>query len=1359
MQNEDVLKLGFDISDVTSKAKQFSKILKQMSTDLIGYSVTNKTVFGPQGQHDLTVYVEAVTKAGKTISEVFHRGKASDPFSLVSSSVSAKESLITLEELVKKYSNTKLKAVELDVHGNEVVLKSQKALEDEYEKAYTNHLTKSSKLHLQEIENKNKEIHIIDKQIERENILLAKRLLRQHIAKSETSKSDMGSSNVTGSSVVSGFETFLGGSKSSFTARDVSNIESVKNSLISLFTKTKIGTERFNELFNAIRHGTLSSLGILTEEERRATLGMRRLIAAFNDANNVGQKSESVFISWRGLARIFVVQQLHQIIGRVTNSLLSATSAALEYSKRIGEVQTISQRAARTSEEWSTSLANLSNEYNIEILKTTEAAYEALSNQIAKGTAVNNFLGESFIFSRTTASTAAEGVNLLSSAINAYDLSATATNRISGILFKTIDLGRVRASQMANTFGNTASLAKTLGIELEELAASITTLTRQGIKYDTSATLINNIILKLLKPTEEMKNLFTEWGVTSGEAAIQTYGFVGVIQKLEQEFQKGGLSRLGEVETDMRAIRGAAGLAGSAFQSFQKDFQEIKNTQDEYEKAAAITANTLEFKLNKQINELNTLMVSDAGKRALEINLRFAESIGGLANNLKPVFTGFLNVYDITTRFGSIVINTASGVAYLVGGFGNLIPILATTYVSVKTVSFATDLLNNRNKLWADALNNLIVNHSTHNVKLVELGVKLGLVKVGIDGVVTSMWSMTAAQAAVTFGIPLAVAGLTYLVTSYANRSRDIAELSAKVQADLEEINRKILSQLAKRIDAENVLFEKNLDGRSKNFFNYITLLRRGVQQQKEVFDSLTFKFEEQDFNNSILGKTPLQSLDQLKARIEELNDKAFKFKNDGNLEIAKKHFEDINNLVSDVNSNFLRAIKDIDKEIIKLSENKENKLFENSLLGLSDPAKASKISQQIAKIRDEAQGLIDAGDIETGSKKLEDAFRLSENLISTSKGRQGKTIQQEIIESQIDAAKKYKEQLETNKIDEQQIARQNLSLIEQQIQDTQTLSDNWTNIKQTLQDINKEHQKANDLINNGQQKIRESISKIIGNSTQIRAFTTDYKIPFFDTENPAAREMVKGFEFFKKEFENLLKSENIDNNKLSELKKNYNKFINDYEDSTLLLNSVVGKNGETLQTLLNQTTVELNGLSSILSNISVAQARTIELKNIQIDFTAQEAKLKAEADRAGLVLTDLNDTTVQFTDKIKQIPSLADAMVEAITRLSAGITNDKANGGLLGFAGGGLIKGPVGRDRRTFNASSGEMVMDEEAVKRFYPTLSAMNANNNYGHGPITNVGDINIQTTLTGNTDVDVAAIAKKIQRGIRSGTMRLT
>jgi TP901 family phage tail tape measure protein len=376
-----------------------------------------------------------------------------------------------------------------------------------------------------------------------------------------------------------------------------------------------------------------------------------------------------ITISWESLVRFFATHIIYSEFNKLIAAFKEGIQTSTKLSLQIAEIQTISQRAQLSTQQWTTEIRRLSDEFNRPIGDVAEATYETLSNQIAKGADATKFLREALLFSQVTVSSTTDSVNLLSSAINAYNIPAERAGDLSATFFKIIDLGRVRASEMANTFGRVANLTSSLGISLEETGAAITVLTRQGVRYNEAFTLINNIATKLLKPTVPLVKLFKEWGVANGEAAIATFGFAGTLKKLE-EAAGGSDTELASMFKDIRAVRGVLGLTGSAFKDFASDLKEIKNAGAEYRKGIDLIQQSTGFKFEKQINEVKNLFAVDISKDFIKSIVELTDTFGSLRDNVDRFLTvGKLGVevfilykgYVISAEIATKLFNTTLG--------------------------------------------------------------------------------------------------------------------------------------------------------------------------------------------------------------------------------------------------------------------------------------------------------------------------------------------------------------------------------------------------------------------------------------------------------------------------------------------------------------------------------------------------------------------------------------------------------------------------------------------------------------------------------------------------------------------------
>ncbi len=499
-------------------------------------------------------------------------------------------------------------------------------------------------------------------------------------------------------------EGALGGLKGSnpLNANQANAAEAAIQRIRAAIESGSVSLQRFQQLYAQVIANPKQIIPNLTADEQAVVRSLRSMQNGFvqtgEAAKNMGEKFS---ISFAGIVRLFEAQVIKRVTGALQSSLIGGIQDAVDFSVRIAEIGTISQRSGVTTEQWAAGIRRLSSEFGNTQADVAEAAYQALSNQVTSSTDTFEFLNTTLRFSKAAVVSAADSGNLLAAAMKSFNLTTMDAERVASIFFKTIELGRVRGNEMADTFGRVGTIAADAGVKLEEVAAAITTLTVKGMKFSDASTLISNFLLKLIRPTDEMKKLFEEWGVASGQAAIATFGFGGVLQKLDVEAQKGS-NRLGELFNQIRAFRGAINLTGNSFGDFQKDLANITGGQADFNNAVDIVMESFGDRIRKQINQVKVYFSEEFGDGIVQAAVRITEAMGGMANILAatekfltPVVIGLVGwkAGTLAASFATYALEasmaasaaTATTTAVAVGGAS-----AATTANTVAVVANAT---------------------------------------------------------------------------------------------------------------------------------------------------------------------------------------------------------------------------------------------------------------------------------------------------------------------------------------------------------------------------------------------------------------------------------------------------------------------------------------------------------------------------------------------------------------------------------------------------------------------------------------------------------------------------------------------
>lgn len=356
---------------------------------------------------------------------------------------------------------------------------------------------------------------------------------------------------------------------------------------------------------------------------RGATAAGAALDKSSKQANNFSLSLESI-------VKIAATQFALGSIFQLTSEFRQATEEALQFELRLAEIQTLSREfQQRGLEGVGDTVTRISAQFGLPLEDVAKGLYETLSNQIGNAAESTKFLETSAVFATASVSSLADSVSLLSSVLNSYGLNSASAADISGKLFATIDLGRVQANELANTIGRVLPLASELGVSFDEVAASIAHLTIQGVKANEAYTLVSNVMLKLIKPTEALKEEFRRLGITEAEAGIQAFGFQGFLEKLT-EASGNSASEVGELFNQIRGTRGVLGIAGQSAEEYAKTLEKIRAANAETAKSAAelITATNAK-QLQIQFQEFKSVLVNDVGRSVLGVLTNLIDVIGG----------------------------------------------------------------------------------------------------------------------------------------------------------------------------------------------------------------------------------------------------------------------------------------------------------------------------------------------------------------------------------------------------------------------------------------------------------------------------------------------------------------------------------------------------------------------------------------------------------------------------------------------------------------------------------------------------------------------------------------------------------
>ena len=1053
-----------------------------------------------------------------------------------------------------------------------------------------------------------------------------------------------------------------------------------------------------------------------------------------NETEEIDKATQKFTLSWRSLGRLLAVQLAHQAISTLSNKLREATERSVELSVRIAEIRTIDVTNLGF-EELSAQLLKVSGAFGLDVLDAAEAAYQALSNQVVKGAETFKFLDSAARLSKAGVTSISSSVQLLTAAINAFNIPVEQSEHVAGVFFKTVELGRLRIEELQNSFGRVAVPAGQLGISLEETAAALATATINGIKASEAQTLLRNVMLKLIRPTDEMKDLFKEWGVASGEAAIRAFGFQGVLAKIEER-TKGSTTELGELFGRIRAITGAMVFAGEGLERFGENLEKIKDPAEAFERAVTLVLQNTGQKLRIEIEKIKNIFIKDFGQKLIAFAVNLNENFVRLTT-ITQVFVETLKVaIPIATTAAAI------GILKLVVALGKLSKFNQILLGLTAILSLVTAIRNTFESAGEETerlFNSFIDQITLFSTKTAEfLKEQQQNIELTISRRVKDQLEATA-----------------IIIASYNRETEAFKKANERIIESIEDGNKDILKGL-----------KEHLKDSEKEYQKYSRNVIKNEKKLRQIFLDLPSEL----FDLEIRNLTPSKKNDAILKRIEELKQKATEAATIGSDDVAESLLAELRALLQQR----IQIVSQAEKEL-KVTENivnlqkelRESREFEAKIRRqLLDEEEAAAARKKIAAAEEAAQiatiskltekvvgfdrkTILDATDvqgvtqafteIEETIRKLIDARE--EAGIATAKNANLEKLSSDL---RLDAESKIKqlklEEARDELLAQEKIAKARLATILENRKGQQQLLDNFRiNLRGVLSTISKEIPILKPSF--GPDKNKPTIlPSLFGNELADQLFILTKSRKTGVGFDPLIAETVSRLQQMLKDLQGGKFNELDIANRLGELR-----FFRKQVKEELLQDE--GKD------LIKRIDILLEQVGKIQE---LGGAKNLQLALVQsAKFLALSENKLAEISDQLRKNEDANLTA--FGEFRKGASDFTDA-VNKFEKAIAELRKLNEVGPLPAGQHGGFTHGP---DNIPIIAQAGEFMMNRSSTQRFLPQLLSMNAGIQpmANGGQVTNVnGDFNISLASSGNQSVDVVSLGRALRNEIRRGRVTL-
>lgn len=309
------------------------------------------------------------------------------------------------------------------------------------------------------------------------------------------------------------------------------------------------------------------------------------------------------------LAQAFVAAGVTRGIQEITEALIDCSDAASAFEKSIFKISTISDPSVMSLDEMRLKILQISNDANIAATSIGEAVYQAISSGVATEEAFAN-VEKATRLAKGGFTSVETSVDVLTTALNAYKLSAEETTKVSDILITTQKKGKTSVDELANSVGKVIPLAAAYNVQMDNLGTSYAVLTANGIATAEAGTYLKSMISELGDSGSKVANILRDKTGKSFADLTRAGQSMGDVLAILGDSVNGSTTAFSELWSSTEAGIGALSIFNSGADQFNSVLEEMQSSAGATEAAYQKMAKGGEFASQRMANAAENLKVA-----------------------------------------------------------------------------------------------------------------------------------------------------------------------------------------------------------------------------------------------------------------------------------------------------------------------------------------------------------------------------------------------------------------------------------------------------------------------------------------------------------------------------------------------------------------------------------------------------------------------------------------------------------------------------------------------------------------------------------------------------------------------------
>ena len=313
-------------------------------------------------------------------------------------------------------------------------------------------------------------------------------------------------------------------------AEEIAKLDAQYEKLVGQFNTTNGVLQKTQSQFNSLNSELQQTTACV---ENFGRLQLSEKFQGWSDSlSNFSEKTKVIGDTLSGIGSAGL-----KIFTPLDTALVGCAKSFMGFEEGVSKVNSIAKVSNSEIKNYSDGILKLSNNSGTAVNELTEATYQAISAGVDYKDSTK-FVEDANKLAIAGFTDATSAVDLLTTIMNAYGLSAEEVTGISDTLIQTQNLGKTTVAELAQNMGNIIPIAKSMGVSYDEVSASLVMLTKQGISTAEGSTMLERLFDELGDSGTEVAKIIKEKTGKSFQELQAEGANTGDVLKILQEYSK-----------------------------------------------------------------------------------------------------------------------------------------------------------------------------------------------------------------------------------------------------------------------------------------------------------------------------------------------------------------------------------------------------------------------------------------------------------------------------------------------------------------------------------------------------------------------------------------------------------------------------------------------------------------------------------------------------------------------------------------------------------------------------------------------------------------------------------------------------